>query len=116
MERPSCYAEFWPIYVREHNSPITRAWHFASLSAAFVIAIALLPVGLPWWLVLAPALGTLIGYGGSFIGHALVENSRPTVFKNPWWSARSALQMYLLMWQGRMTAEAERLFAPAAAD
>jgi len=113
--RPSRrFEDFWPQYVEQHLSPATRAWHFGSITAAILLAVALSPGGLVEWLIAAPAAGALIGYGGAFYGHYLDKVSRPTVFVHPWWSVRAGLRMYFLMWRGQMTAEADRLFGPAA--
>jgi hypothetical protein len=116
MQRPRSFAEFWPVYVRQHISPVTRKWHFVGLTAAFAVAIATAPLGFWWWLLLAPTLGTLVGYGASFYGHYLAVDSHPTLGRHPWWSGRAAIYMYVLMCRGRMTAEVERLSRTAAAE
>ncbi len=55
------FREFWPYYVRQHQSPGCRALHFVGTSLALACLIALAMTGNWWWLLAAP----LVGYGTS---------------------------------------------------
>lgn len=103
-ERFSSYAEFWPHYLREHASPVTRAVHVAGT----VIGVALLLAGLlsgRAWLVLA---GVVSGYLFAWGSHLLVERNRPATFAHPLWSLGSDLRMAGLFLTGRLAAELRR--------
>jgi hypothetical protein len=57
----------------------------------------------------------LSGYGVAWIGHYFIEKNRPATFTYPVWSFLGDFKMYGLMWQGKMTAEIERLGRSSAA-
>ena len=46
------FAEFWPLYVREHSRAATRRWHFVGTLAALISLAWALVVDLRWlWAV-----------------------------------------------------------------
>jgi len=102
--RFTSYAEFWPHYLREHASPVTRRVHVAGT----VLGLALFLGGLlsgRWWLVLA---GVVSGYLFAWGSHMLVERNRPATFTHPLWSLGSDLRMAWLFLTRRLEAELRR--------
>ncbi len=100
-ERIVSYAEFWPYYLREHASPLTRRAHaVGTLAGVGVLVLGVLSGSL--WLVL---LALVIGYGFAWGSHMLVERNRPATFKYPLWSLWSDLRMAWLMLTGGLEAE-----------
>lgn len=104
MARPTSYREFWPYYVREHQSGTTRALHFAGTAGVIVLLIAAVATGT--WCLLAAL--PLCGYGFAWASHAFVERNRPTTFTHPFWSLMADFHMFALMLGGRMGREVER--------
>jgi hypothetical protein len=101
MDDPESYrsfAEFYPVYLREHSHRISRWLHFlgTTLGAGLVVAAIWLRV---WWL--AP-LGILQGYAWAWTGHAFFEHNRPTTFRYPWLSFRGDWTMWWHMLTGRV--------------
>jgi hypothetical protein len=97
------FQEFWPHYVREHQSVGCRALHFAGLTLAIACIVAALVLTNYWWLVLAP----IAGYGISWIGHFFVERNQPAAFRYPLWSFRADARMWRLIALRRMQREVE---------
>lgn len=103
-ERPRTYGEFWPLYLREHSRPATRALHVAgTLGGLGLLLLALyLKVG---WLV----PGALVfAYGLAWIGHFGIEQNRPATFRHPLWSLRADFHMVALALFGRLEPELRR--------
>ncbi|MBI0537664.1 DUF962 domain-containing protein [Roseomonas sp. KE2513] len=102
--RFTTYAEFWPHYLREHASPVTRGVHVAGT----VLGVALFLGGIlfgSWWTVLA---GVVSGYLFAWGSHMLVERNRPATFSHPLWSLGSDLRMAWLFLRGRLDRELRR--------
>ena len=102
--RYASFAEFWPWYLREHARPATRAVHVAGTWAGVVLVLAAILVG-PWWLAL---LGPVVGYGGAWLSHMVIERNRPATFTYPAWSLRGDLRLAWLATTGRLGAELRR--------
>ena len=105
MERSKTYTEFWPRYLAEHRSPVTRGLHFFGTCLGLVLLAGAVATG-TWWL-LAAAL--VCGYAFAWLAHAFVERNRPATFTYPVWSLMGDFHMYALMWRGRMGAEVARV-------
>lgn len=103
--RISTFQDFWPFYVSQHQKRGTRTLHFIGTSLGLLLSGTALLTVRPF-LVL---WGLVAAYGFAWVGHYFVEKNRPATFQYPLWSFLGDLRMYGLMWQGRMTAERERL-------
>lgn len=105
-ERIASYAEFWPLYLRAHRDPRTRAAHYVGTGAG--VALLLLAAARRDWrlLLAAPAAG----YAAAWIGHGAFEGNRPASFGHPLWSFVSDFRMLTLWACGRLHAELERAF------
>lgn len=97
-QRYQTFREFWPFYLKEHSHPLNRRLHFAGTTLVNVTAIAAIATGRPLWLLACP----LLGYGGAWMGHYLVEKNRPATFQYPLWSLRGDYKMYGKMLRGEL--------------
>jgi hypothetical protein len=109
--RIGSFAEFWPFYVSQHRKAGTRALHLAGTTFALLWFIGAIGAGRGIFVL----YGLLSGYGVAWIGHYFIEKNRPATFTYPVWSFLGDFKMYGLMWQGKMTAEIERLGRSSAA-
>jgi len=98
---PETFVEFWPIYLREHSQPATRWWHFGGTTTALMLIIWAFTTDQATAALLAP----ILGYGGAWLGHLLVEKNRPATFTWPLWSLMGDLKMFGLMVLGRLWRE-----------
>ena len=98
------FAEFWPFYLREHRSRLTRALHFTGTSASVLIGLAAIATGRPRFLLAA----VVCGYAFAWVGHFFVEHNRPATFKHPLWSFAADFKMLGLAATGRLSPELAR--------
>ncbi len=108
--RIQSYAEFWPYYLGEHRSPVSRTLHYFGTSVALLTVLTAV-VTRSGWLV---PLALVFGYGPAWVGHFFVENNRPASFKYPLWSLMSDFKMLAYALRGRMDAEMIRLYGSRA--
>lgn len=101
---PSTFAEFWPIYLRAHSRPGTRALHFAGTVSG--VTLLVLAVVLRDWRLVPAAL--VVGYGFAWTGHFLVEGNRPATFGHPAWSFYADFRMLGAFLTGRLGHELRR--------
>lgn len=99
------FDEFWPFYLSEHKSPVTRALHFTGTSLALLIAACAAVLRRP--LLILAAL--LCGYAFAWVGHFFVEHNRPATLKHPLWSFRADFKMLGYALTGRLAGELQRL-------
>lgn len=98
------YRDFWPLYLREHSRPRTRALHY--LGTGLGLALLALAIVTGDWRLLPAAL--VSGYAFAWIGHAFVERNRPATFSHPFWSLASDFRMFGLWISGRLGRELSR--------
>ncbi|HLN81350.1 MAG TPA: DUF962 domain-containing protein [Thermoanaerobaculia bacterium] len=104
------FEDFWPFYVGQHRRHGTRVMHFVGTTLGLAFLIRAVWTGNPVFVL----SGLAAGYGFAWAGHSFIERNRPATFTYPFWSFLGDLRMYWLMWQGKMTAEVERLgYGPA---
>ncbi|MBL9123094.1 MAG: DUF962 domain-containing protein [Planctomycetaceae bacterium] len=104
--RIESFEEFWPFYVGEHLSPISRALHFIGSTLALVV-LGVAVFYTPWALLAAP----IVGYGFAWVGHFFVEKNKPASFKYPLWSFIADWKMWAYILTGRMGSEVEKVAA-----
>ena len=98
------YRDFWPLYLREHSRPQTRALHY--FGTGLGLALLALAIATSDWRLLPAAL--VSGYAFAWIGHAFVERNRPATFSHPFWSLASDFRMFGLWITGRLGRELTR--------
>ncbi len=98
------FDEFWPFYLNEHKSPVTRALHFTGTSLSLFILACAVALRRPM-LVLA---ALVCGYAFAWVGHFFVEHNRPATFKHPLWSFRADFKMLGCALSGRLASELQR--------
>jgi hypothetical protein len=103
-DRPCCFAEFWPHYLRQHSRPRTRALHY--LGTTLVVALALCALISGRWVLFAAI--PLAGYFFAWIGHFSIERNRPATFSYPLWSLAADFRMWWLWLTRRLGPELER--------
>jgi hypothetical protein len=92
------FAEFYPIYLGEHQDRTCRRLHFVGSTLALACLAALVVTGSPWFLL----AGLLCGYGFAWIGHFAFEKNRPASFSRPLYSFMGDWVMYKDIWTGRI--------------
>lgn len=104
-EKFRSFAEFWPFYVGEHRSRLSRRLHVTGTSSAFVFLALAAVFEQPWFILCA----LVSGYALAWVGHFFVEHNRPATFKHPLWSLMGDFKMFALTMNGKMDAEIARL-------
>lgn len=102
-ERFRSFSDFWPFYVCEHGTPLTRTLHFVGTSTIIPLVVLAWYFS-PWFLLAIP----FSAYGFAWIAHFFVEHNRPATFTYPVWSLMGDFKMFAYMCIGRMGEEAER--------
>lgn len=100
-ERYTCFADFWPFYLREHARPGTRALHYVGTTLVVALGIAALATGNGWLFAAMP----LAGYFFAWVAHFAHEKNRPATFTYPLWSLRADFRMWFLWLTGRLGPE-----------
>ena len=98
IARITSFAEFYPLYLREHSNRTCRRLHFAGSTLALIFTVLLLTTGKLHFLLYA----LLAGYGFAWLGHFVFEKNRPASFKRPLYSFMGDWVMYKDIWTGRI--------------
>ena len=91
------FAEFYPLYLREHSNRMCRRLHFVGSTAALGCLFMAIATRQPMYLL----YGVLAGYGFAWIGHFFFEKNKPATFKYPLWSLASDFKLYFQIWAGK---------------
>jgi hypothetical protein len=92
------FAEFYPIYLGEHQDLTCRRLHFVGSTLSLACLAALVVTGGLGFLLLA----LLCGYGFAWVGHFVFEKNRPASFSRPLYSFMGDWVMYKDIWTGRI--------------
>jgi hypothetical protein len=98
LESVKSFAEFYPIYLREHGNRTCRRLHFIGSTLVLVCLAMLIATGRPQYLLYA----LLCGYGFAWVGHFVFEKNKPATFKRPLYSLMGDWVMYRDMLIGRI--------------
>ena len=105
------FEEFWPHYVRAHQSKGNRTMHFIGTSAA----MALVGTGLLTGNLVLIGAAPVVGYGCAWFGHFVLEGNVPATFGHPLWSFAADFVMWKKILAGTMDAEVAKHVAAAQA-
>ena len=92
------FAEFYPLYLQEHQNRACRRLHFVGSSLGLGFLVLALLQGNPVW-VLA---GLLCGYAFAWVGHFAFEKNKPASFKRPLYSFMGDWVMWSDILRGRI--------------
>ena len=81
-QRFASFHDFYPYYLREHSSRVSRRLHVIGTALAIVLLIAAL-VTRRWSLLWGVPLA---GYLFAWVGHFFFEKNRPATFRHPIYS------------------------------
>lgn len=98
------FQEFWPHYLSEHASPLSRLLHVTGTAVALAFLV-LLTVSGNLWFLLAAIVG---GYGFPWVGHFVIEGNRPATFRYPVWSLLGDFRLFSLACTGQLARELRR--------
>lgn len=102
------FRQFWPLYLKAHSQPKTRAVHYAAtvigFSSALVAALTLQPLYL---------LGIAVAYALAIGSHAVIEQNHSMIRVNPVWGALADLRMFWMALTGALQNEIDRCGLPA---
>lgn len=106
LNKIETFGDFWPVYLRAHSSPASRAWHIAGLVGGALVAGALLATGMVFFLAAALVPVHL----GALLGHRLGLRTADlrAVEERPDWAAVAGLKMAGLMLTGQLEPELRR--------
>ena len=107
-KRIRSYGEYWPLYLRAHRRPETRALHFIGTAFAGVALGATLVSGEAR--LLALVLAGL--FGPAWYGHLFVEHNAPDTFAHPVWALVSDVRMTLAWVSGQLDSELDKAGVP----
>ncbi|MGH6930924.1 MAG: Mpo1-like protein [Dongiaceae bacterium] len=98
------FKEFWPLYLRAHSRPMTRAMHYLASLVGLSFTIWAVAAGDGWLC----AIGIGSGYAMAVLSHWVFEGNQPLILVHPVWGAVSDVRMCLLALTGRLGCELAR--------
>ena len=98
------FREFWPLYLKAHRLPGTRALHYFATAIGILGAVEAVASGQP----LVFILGIAISYALAIAAHWHVEHNQPLIRVNAFWGAVADLRMCFLALTGQMAREMTR--------
>lgn len=98
------YQDFWPLYLKAHSKPVTRALHYAGTTGFLAVGVYAVWSGNLWMLVFT----LLLPYAFAWLSHFLIEYNEPLTFTYPLWSLISDFRMFALGVTGRIGPELKK--------
>ena len=98
------FKEFWPLYLRAHRLPGTRALHYFATAIGILSAIEAVVAHKPHVFL----VGIAISYGIAISAHWFVEGNQPLIRVNAFLGAVADLRMCWLALRGRVEHELAR--------
>ena len=97
-QRFASFDEFYPFYLREHSSRVSRRLHVIGTTLAILLAVAAL-VTREWALLWGVPIA---GYAFAWTGHFFFEKNSPATFRHPLYSLRGDFRMLRDVLTGRL--------------
>jgi hypothetical protein len=97
-QRFASFDDFYPFYLREHSSRVSRRLHVIGTSLAILLAVVAI-VMRDWKLLWGVPLA---GYAFAWAGHFFFEKNRPATFRHPLYSLRGDFTMLRDVLTGRL--------------
>ena len=97
-EHINSFADFYPFYLSEHASRVSRRLHFTGTSIALSLVIVAL-ITQAWWLVL---IALVQGYAFAWVGHYFFEHNKPATFRYPLYSLIGDWRLWWEMVTGKI--------------
>ncbi|HEX6120811.1 MAG TPA: DUF962 domain-containing protein [Dongiaceae bacterium] len=95
------FYKFWPLYLRAHRLPGTRALHYFATIIGVAASIEAIATRQP----LIFAIGVPLSYCIAIGSHRLIEGNQPLIRVNAAWGALADLRMCWLAIMGKLEAE-----------
>lgn len=92
------FDDFYPFYLREHSSRVSRRLHVVGTSLAIALLLAAL-VTQEWALLWGVPIA---GYALAWTGHLFFEKNAPATLRHPVYSLRGDLKMLRDVLTGRL--------------
>jgi hypothetical protein len=97
-QRFASFDDFYPFYLREHKSRVSRRLHVIGTALAIALALGAL-VTQEWALLWGVPIA---GYTLAWAGHFFFEKNAPATFRHPFYSLRGDLTMLRDVLTGRI--------------
>jgi hypothetical protein len=97
-QRFASFHDFYPFYLREHSSRVSRRLHVIGSLLALMLALAAF-VMQEWVLLWGVPVA---GYAFAWIGHFVFEKNQPATFRHPLYSLRGDFTMLRDVLTGRL--------------
>ena len=98
------FGDFWPLYLKAHRLPGTRALHYFATALGIICAVEAVVAQRP----LVFVVGIAASYAIAIAAHWLVEGNRPLISVNAFFGAIADIRMCWLALNGRMGKELAR--------